>query len=559
MKYLFFTIFLITANPAIFAQESKQNDSIYTVQDSVLIPTRSGIDISAIIVRKKGNANPSPAILFYTTYYQGKGDAILGKRSADKDFVGIVAYARGIRTDLNNYAPYENEGTDIYDIIDWISKQSWCNGSVGMYGGSYTGYSQWATAKSIHPALKTIVPQVAVMPGFDAPIENNVQMNLGLYWPHDNIYKKEPLSRSLPFEWFENGIAFKNMDSLAGYKNPIFQKWLSHPDYDNYWKSMVPTPDEYTKINIPILSTTGYYDGSQIGAIQYFKLHNMYNKNANHYFVIGPYDHWGGQQKPAENLMGYKIDNVANVNMMNLAYDWLDYILKGKPKPEILKNKVNYQVMGTNEWKHAPSLQKINNDTLIFYLYQNTLSVQKPKTKGFEKQTIDFKDREGQNNYYTPEIVFDTLDISNGLVFTTEPFQKDFLMNGSFMGNLFATINKKDLDVSLALYELMPNRKYFFLTRYVGRASYAKDNTKRQLLRPNKKESISFDNTRFISKKINKGSRLVILLNINKHPFEIINYGSGKQVSDETIKDAGEPLEIKWHNESFIKIPIWKN
>lgn len=559
MKNIFCTVLLLTSYSAMFAQQPKENDTIYTVQDSVLIPTRSGIDISAIIVHKKGNTNPLPAILFYTTYHQGTGDAILGKRSADKDYVGIVAYARGIRTDLINYAPYENEGTDIYDIIDWISKQTWCNGKVGMLGGSYTGFSQWATAKNVHPALKTIVPQVAVMPGFDVPMENNVQSNISLSWPYESIYKSEPIRRTLPFEWYEEGSSYSSLDSLVGVPNPIFQKWLQHPNYNAYWKSLVPTPQEYAKIDIPVLSTTGYYDGSPISSLQYFKLHNQYNKNANHYFVIGPYDHWGGQRKASPNLMGYEIDSVANVSMGNLAYEWLDWILKVGKKPELLKDKVNYQVMGTNEWKHSPTLQKINNDTLIFYLDQNTLSVQKPKTKGFEKQTIDFKDREGQNNYYTPEIVFDTLDTSNGLTFKTLPFEKDFSMNGSFTGNLFATINKKDMDVSLALYELTPDGKYFFLTRYVGRASFAKDNTKRQLLDPNKKESIPFDNTRFISKKISKGSRLIILLNINKHPFEIINYGSGKQVSDETIKDAGEPLEIKWHNESFIKIPIWKN
>jgi uncharacterized protein len=559
MKYFFCTLFLLTTYTSIFAQQLTQNDSIYLIQDSVLIPTQSGIDFSAIIVRKKVNAMPLPAILFYTTYYQGTGDAILGKRSADRDYVGVVAYARGIRTDLINYAPYEHEGTDIYDIINWISKQSWCNGKVGMLGGSYTGFSQWATVKNVHPALKTIVPQVAVMPGYDTPMENNVQMNLGLYWPNDNIYKKEPIRKSLPFEWFESGIAWKKLDSLAGYNNEIFQKWLQHPSYDNYWQSMVPTPEEYTKLIIPILTTTGYYDGSQIGAIQYFKLHNKYNKNVNHYLVIGPYDHWGGQRNPAKNLMGYEIDSVANVSMLDLAYQWLDYILKGKLKPDLLKDKVNYQVMGTNEWRHAPSLQAINNDTLTFYLNQKILAAQRPKTKEFEKQTVDFKDRESQNNYFTPEIIFDTLDASNGLVFKTQPFENDFSINGSISGNLFATINKKDMDVSLALYELMPNGKYFFLTRYVGRASYAKDNSRRQLLKPNKKESIPFDNTRFVSKKINKGSRLVILLNINKHPFEIINYGSGKPVPDETIKDAGIPLQIKWHNDSFIKIPVWKN
>lgn len=542
-----------------FAQQLKSNDSIYVIQDSVLIPTKSGIDISAVVVRKKTNKKPLPAILFYTTYYQGTGDNIFGKRSADKDYVGIVAYARGIRTNLKDYAPYEHEGTDIYDIIDWISKQSWCNGSVGMFGGSYTGFSQWATAKKLHPALKTIVPQVAVMPGYDAPMENNVPFGGILGWANDNIYKNKSYSRDLVFDWFNSGASFNSLDTLGGQPNPIFQKWLKHPAYDNYWQSMVPTPSEYAKINIPVLSTTGYYDGSQIGAIQYFKLHTKHNKNANHYFVIGPYDHWGGQRRPAKNLMGYEIDSVANVNMMNLAYDWLDYVLKGKPKPELLKDKVNYQVMGTNEWKHSSKLKKINNDTLTFYLDKTNLISYKPKKKGFQKQTIDFKDRENQNNYYTPSIIFDTLDVSNGLVFTTETFLNDFTINGSFSGNLWATINKSDMDVSMALYELMPDGKYFFLTRYVGRASFAKDNTKRQLLRPNKKEKIPFDNTRFVSKKINKGSQLVILLNINKHPFEIINYGSGKPVSEETINDAGKPLEIQWYNDSYIKIPVWKD
>lgn len=559
MKHLFCTLALLAISSLVFAQQSAQNDTVYHIQDSVLIPTRSGIDISAIIVRKKENTAPLPAILFYTTYHQGPGDAVLGKRSADRDYVGVVAYARGIRTDLDDYAPYEHEGTDIYDIIDWMGKQPWCNGEVGMLGGSYTGFSQWAAAKNVHPALKTIVPQVAVMPGYDTPMENNVQMNLGLYWPNDNIYKNEGIRRSLPFEWFEKGIAWRKLDSLAGNKNEIFQKWLQHPAYDEYWQSMVPTPEEYAKINIPVLTTTGYYDGSQIGAIQYFKLHNKYNKKADHYFVIGPYDHWGGQRNASKNLMGYEIDSVANVSMSNLAYDWLDHILKGKPKPELPKDKVNYQVMGTNEWKHAQSLKHINNDTLTFYLAENVLTNKKPRKETFRQQSVDFKDRENQNNYFTPEIIFDTLDVSNGLTFSSDPFDKDFSINGSFMGNLSSTINKKDMDVSLALYEQMPDGKYFFLTRYVGRASYAKDNTKRQLLQPNEKESIPFENTRFVSKKISKGSRLVILLNINKHPFEVINYGSGKPVSDENIKDAAEPLQIKWHSDSYIRVPVWKN
>jgi uncharacterized protein len=557
MKSISLCISLILTVSSAFAQQVS-SDEVYLIQDSVLIPTKSGISISAIIVRKKTSVQPLPVVLFYTTYYQGTGDAILGKRSADRDYVGVVAYARGIHTNLKDYAPYEHEGTDIYDIIDWISKQNWCNGKVGMYGGSYTSFSQWATAKKLHPALKTIIPQVAVMPGFDMPMENNVPTINILNWANDNIYKFQPLRRSLPFEWFGNGSSFRSLDSLAGHPNPIFQKWLQYPSYDDYWKSLIPTPKEFANINIPILSTTGYYDGAEISALQYFKLHNKYNTKTNHYFVVGPYDHWGGQRSASPNLRGYDIDSVANISMQDLAFQWLNYILKDGEKPALLKDKVNYQVMGSNEWKHAASLSKMNNDTLIFYLNNNLLDPKKPKPTTSISQTVDFKDRENQNNYYTPTIIFDTLDVSNGLVFSTKTFENDFSINGSFVGKLSASINKKDMDISIALYELRDDGKYFFLTRYVGRASYAKDNSRRTLLKPNQKETISFSNTHLVSKKISKGSKLVILLNINKHPFEIINYGSGKTVADETIKDANEPLQIKWYSDSCIKVPIWK-
>ncbi len=549
------TFLLIAIAPPLFAQP-KLDDSAYFIQDSVLVPTRSGVPLSAIIVRKKANTSPLPAILFYTTYHQGPNDAVFGKRSADRDYVGIVAYARGIRSDLKNYSPFEHETDDLYDLIDWVSKQSWCNGSVGMFGGSYTGYAQWAAMKKPHPALKTIVPQVAVMPGHDFPMENNVPLTHILAWSNDNIYKNKPLQRSLPFDYFNNGTAYNKMDSLAGSPNAIFQKWLQHPAYDRYWQSMAPTPQQYAKINIPILTTTGYYDGSQIGALEYFRQHYRHNKNANHYLVIGPYDHWGGQRKAAKNLMGYDIDAVADVSMMELAYDWLDYILKNKPKPALLKDKVNFEVMGANVWQHASTLEKTSNKALTFYLDRQNLVGSKPKQRSFQRQTIDFKDRENQNAYYTPEIVFDTLDTSNGLVFQTEAFEKEFIVNGAFSGKLQATISKKDIDVSLALYELRPDGKYFFLTRYIGRASYAKDSAKRQLLHPNQKAEIPFGHTRFVSKKIEIGSRLVILLNVNKHPFEPVNYGSGKEVSDETLRDAGDPLQIQWHNDSWIKIPV---
>jgi uncharacterized protein len=66
----------------------------------------------------------------------------------------------------------------------------------------------------------------------------------------------------------------------------------------------------------------------------------------------------------------------------------------------------------------------------------------------------------------------------------------------------------------------------------------------RKLLTPGKVESIPFDKTRLVSIGLVKGSRLLVTLNVNKNPFAQINYGTGKQVSDEDINDAKTALKI---------------
>ncbi len=130
------------------------------------------------------------------------------------------------------------------------------------------------------------------------------------------------------------------------------------------------------------------------------------------------------------------------------------------------------------------------------------------------------------------------------------------LINGSFVGEIRLSINKKDLDLGLTLYELMPDGEYFHLGYYIGRASYSADITRRNLLTPGKKESIPFSNTKLVSRQLSKGSRLVIYLDVNKNSFSQLNYGSGKDVSTENMNDSGEPLTVKWYNDSFVKIPV---
>ena len=544
----------------------------YLIQDSVLIKTKDGHTLSAVVVRKKDMDKPQPTALMFFIYSNTERSIAIAKIAADHGYIGIVADTRGKRLSPETIEPYEHEARDVNSVIDWIIAQPWSNGKVGMYGGSYSGFAQWAAAKYLHPALKTIVPYVAAIPGQGVPMENNIFINANYQWAFyvtNNKYLDNAVNndnerwRKMRQEWYAAGVAYNRIDSVDGTPNPWLQKWLKHPDYDSYWQDMVPYKTDFSKINIPVLSITGYFDDGQISAMQYLNDHYQYNPKAEHYLIIGPYNHFGAQKGGTPIVNGYAVDSVALINTSEITFQWLDYILKGGQKPAILKDKINYEVMGTNRWQHAPSIAKMADKRLRFYLTDLkldssfVLTTAKPVKTGSLEQVVDLGDTQSwYNDYYPSPIIKKQLDRSNGLFFISKPFDSDIQFNGMFSGALLATINKKDMDIGVVLYEVTPENEYFELSYFIGRASYAKDNTKRNLLRPGIKESIPFAKTRLVSKQIKKGSRLLVVLNINKNGFAQVNYGTGKDVSVETIKDAGEPLKIKWFNDSYVEIPV---
>jgi putative CocE/NonD family hydrolase len=540
----------------------------YIINDSVMIKTKYGITLSAVVVRKKGVQKKLPAALFYFIYSNTNKSLMEAKYAADHGYVGIVADARGKRLSPDQPAPYEHEAQDVNAVIDWIISQPWSNGRVGMYGGSYSGFAQWAAAKHLHPALKTIVPYVAAIPGLGLPMENNVFLAANYQWAFyitNNKYTDDVVNndnarwRKMRNNWWESGAAYNKIDSIDGTPNPWLQKWLSHPDYDAYWQSMVPYGKDFKQINIPVLSITGYYDDGQVSALEYLREHYKYNPSAEHYLIIGPYDHFGSQIGGVAKLRGYQVDPVALINTREITFQWLDYILKGGKKPALLKDKINFEVMGANNWKHVPSLQKMEDHQIRFYLDslsgKKILSDQKPVKEAFMMQQVDLSDRTSfYNDYYPEPIIKKEVDTTNGLFFITKPFNQAVSVSGALQGELKAKINKKDMDVGLVLYEITPAGEYFQLSYYLGRASYAYDMSKRKLLNPGRLESIPFSRSRVFSKQLQKGSRLLLVLNIDKNPFAQINYGTGKDVSKETVKDAALPLEIKWSTGSFIEL-----
>jgi hypothetical protein len=75
-------------------------------------------------------------------------------------------------------------------------------------------------------------------------------------------------------------------------------------------------------------------------------------------------------------------------------------------------------------------------------------------------------------------------------------------------------------------------------------------------MQPGKPQVLAFEAERMTSRRMEAGSRLVLVLGVNKQPRMQVNYGTGKDVSDETLADAGAPLEITWCPGSCISVPV---
>jgi hypothetical protein len=115
-----------------------------------------------------------------------------------------------------------------------------------------------------------------------------------------------------------------------------------------------------------------------------------------------------------------------------------------------------------------------------------------------------------------------------------------------------------DVDLNIILFERLAGGDYIrlFSPTYEFRASYARDRVHRHLLKAGERQELSFRSERMTSRQLQQGSRLVMVLGINKRPDREINYGTGNDVSEESIADGKIPVKIRWHNDSYIEIPI---
>ncbi|HEY2675410.1 MAG TPA: CocE/NonD family hydrolase, partial [Steroidobacteraceae bacterium] len=523
-KYVSFDAYR-TFGALVILLEAEDERRRYAVENEILIQTPDGGSISAVVVRPKSLTKPLPTLFEFTNDTAQN----YAKECAAHGYAGVVAYRRGTYKSSEASAPFERDGEDARAVIDWIAKQPWSDGRVGMYGQGFAGFAAWAAAKRLPVELKAIATSAATAPGINFPMEGNIFRNSAYRWSlrmtdsksaEQDEYNDDARWQTLDQKWYRSGRRYRDLGRVYGKPNPIFIRWLNHPSYDGYWRQMLPDGKEFARISIPVLTMTGYYAPSEPGDLYLFTQHHRYNPQASHTLLIGPYDDDFIQRMPPATLHTYELDAAALVDLRELRYQWFDHVLKGSAAPALLKDNINYELMGASDWRHAPSIDSMGGKPMRFYLQgvvngANHHLAARPKTNAvILQQTVSLVDR--RDAAWTPSIdlINKSLAPRHGALFVSDPLPKSVEFSGLFSGRLDFTVNKMDMDLNITLYELLTSGDYvrLFSPTYEFRASYARDRVHRHLLKAGERQELTYKSERLTSRLLQKGSRLVMVL-----------------------------------------------
>jgi len=546
---------------------AEDNARRYVVEE-LAIPVTQDATVAATLVRPRGaDTDTLPALLEFTLDRSSR-DA---REAAAHGYASVLALAR-IAGDAASRprAPFESDGDDARAAIEWIATQPWSDGRVGMQGTQYGGFVAWSAAKRLPPALKAIATSDPIAPGIDVPQRNGIFQSSAYRWvyellapPGDELARDDARWDDFDKDWYRSGRRYRELPSLPGRGSAVFRSWLNHPSYDRFWQKWLPFGAEFASVDIPVLTVTGYYSAGQTAALYYFTQHLERNANADHTLLIGPFDERAIEHGASASVRELGLDLVARIAPANVRYDWFAHVLRGAGRPTLLSGQVNYQLDGANEWRHAPSLAALEKNRLRFYLAASSdgaphaLAAAKQAAPIALTETVDLRVRTDAELRPTRELVLQA-EPNAGMLFVTEPFDAPVDVAGRLRGELDFTINKQDVDLVVMLYELRSHGEYvsLFDPPFAFRASYARDRVNRHLLLAGVRQQLAFQSDRMFGRRLQAGSRLVLAVAVNKRADQQINYGAGNDVSEESIEDAGAPLRIRWHEGSFIELPV---
>ncbi|MDQ6707049.1 MAG: CocE/NonD family hydrolase, partial [Acidobacteriota bacterium] len=344
------------------------------------IPMRDGVRLAANIFRP-GTSARVPAILVRTPYGKGESISVNYQTFVDHGYAIVAQDVRGRYESEGVFAPLRQEPADGGDTLNWIAKQPWSDGNIGMMGGSYLGICQWKAATLNNPHLKAIFPAFCGDDDYrDRFYSTGGAMKLGsrLLWISQNLRGAD--FRPPDFSRFIWTLPVRRADIAAtGVPSEMYREALDHPADDVFWQSM-STRRQLGNVRVPVFSVGGWYDNFVESDLDAFAI--LSKKSDRNRILIGPWPH-----NMSVRLSGADFGPEWLVPLRKTQIEWFDRWLKNAAPAS--RPPVRIFVMGANIWRDEREWPLRRAKAVCFYLATGSLALESAKHSAPDRFTYD--------------------------------------------------------------------------------------------------------------------------------------------------------------------------
>lgn len=469
----------------------------------VRVPMRDGTTLSADVYRPKGD-KPVPIILVRTPYDNGvAGHVAAGKHWASRGYAYVVQDVRGRGESDGEFYPLVTEADDGYDTIEWLAKQPWSTGKVGMMGSSYLGWVQLYAAIRKPPSLKALIPTVT-----PPDPDRNFPLQFGAYEPSTLSWLATLSGRTMQ-DISEHDLRaayghrpLYDADRLLGRTLKVWRDWLDHPTRDAYWEAQ-SFQAALKDVSIPMLHVSGWYDDVLVGTTENYAI----TRDKPHQFLlIGP---WGHRINQGRTIGAIDFGPSAVLDLDAVYESWFDRWLKDIRNGTEGAPKVRYFVMGANQWKTATAWPLPGMTPTRFYLSSGGKANSRlgdgrlvraaPGDEPADRYRADpadpfpfvtddaYSQIGGPDDYAAVELRKDVL------VYTSTAFTTPTTMCGPMTVSLVAASSARDTDWAAKVLAVRPDGFVLRLNDGIVRARFRNGRTREELLTPGAVETYTID------------------------------------------------------------------
>lgn len=504
-----------------------------------MVAMRDGVKLATDVYLPAEGKGPWPVILTRTPY--NKSSALGAGRPAfwtAKGYAVVVQDCRGRFQSEGKYMPFMDDHFDGYDTVEWVAKQSWSNGKVGMTGVSAMGITANQASITAPPHLTAMFVQLAPASAYQHAIYTG------------GIFRKE-----MNESWLKSQKA-----------EDILQLTIDHYKDDGFL-NIREGKLHWNKVQVPVYNQGGWYDIFVQGNLDNFvglQTRGAGLAKGQQKLMMGPWGHGTLDEVkyPA---------NASSLLDMTEQQRWFDYWLKGVKNGVMDDPPVKYYVMGDvtdpnapgNEWRTAQAWPVPAKNTSYYLNPNGVLSEKIPREK--ESATSYQYDPKnpvktiGGANLFARKGPSDQRAIGERkdvLKFVTAPLEAPVEVTGPLTVELWVSSDCPDTDFMAKLIDVYPDGTERLVQDNGLRARFREGFDHEVMMKKGEVYKLKLDlwSTSLI---FNKGHRIAVHVTSSNDPRFDPNPNTGKPLrADNEMRVATNTIHHDQAHPSRILLPV---